>query len=120
MAGERASLPPATRTKLHKLFCLIEKEFEALYLENAALQERLDRESLGPLILPERVGEEVVDGLNSARSGSSTTATTSKVFSSSGRLKSHTNKLKYQTNKIMSGLKTTSGGWCVSVNPVRR
>ena len=121
MAGERgSSLPPATRNKLHKLFCLIEKEFESLYLENAALQERLDRESLGPLSLPERVGEEVVDGVSSARSGSSSTATTSKVFSSSGRLKSHTNKLKYQTNKIMSGLKTTSGGWCVTVNPVKR
>ena len=42
------------RAKLHKLFSLIEKEFECLYLENAALQEKLDtltekvdRESLG-------------------------------------------------------------------------
>ena len=124
MAGQDGGLPPVTRNKLHKLFCLIEKEFESLYLENAALQERLDRESLGPFSLPERVGEEVVDGVNSARSGSSSTATTSKVFSSSGRLKSHTNKLKYQTNKIMSGLKTTSGGHsgslCVTVNPVKR
>ena len=58
MAGEGGSLPPATRNKLHKLFCLIEKEFESLYLENVALQERLDRESLGPFCLPERVGEE--------------------------------------------------------------
>ena len=113
------SLPPATRNKLHKLFCLIEKEFESLYLENVALQERLDRESLGPLLLPERAGEEVTDGANSARSGGSSASTASKVFSSSGRLRSHTNKLRYQTNKIMSGLKT-SGGCCVTVNPVKR
>ena len=120
MEEEPSSLPPTTRAKLHKLFCMIEKEFEALYLENAALQERLERESLGTLTLTERPGEEG-DGGQSARSGSSNTSQVGgKVFSSSGRLKSHTNKLKYQTNKIMSGLKTSGGTVCVTVNPVKR
>ena len=83
---------------------MIEKEFETLYLENTALQEKLenltekvDRESLGTL------NHDDVDGLTSYRSGVSNNSNSSKVFSSSGRLKSHTNKLKYQTTKIMSG-----------------
>jgi len=114
-------LPPSTRAKLHKLFSMIEKEFESLYLENASLQDRLDtltekvdRESLGTHyggLLDE------ADGSASARSGLSST-TSSKVFSSSGRLKSHTNKLKYQTTKIMSGLKAAQSA--ISANPVKR
>ena len=54
MSCELTSDEICCRAKLHKLFSLIEKEFECLYLENAALQEKLDtltekvdRESLG-------------------------------------------------------------------------
>jgi len=115
---DSSSLPPSTRARLHKIFGLIEKEFETVYLENVSLQEkldtlteRLDRESIGTV--NDRNIEEV-DGFASFRSNSSSA---SKVFSSSGRLKSHTNKLKYQTTKIMSGLKA---GPAVSVNPVKR
>lgn len=95
---------------------MIEKEFECLYLENVALQEKLDtltenrdRESVTAV--------DEIDGQTSARFGVTSSAT-SKVFSSSGRLKSHTNKLKYQTNKIMSGLKAAQSG--MSVNPIKR
>ena len=72
-------------------------------MENVALQEKLDN------LTENRDRESVtnaddIDGGSSGRFGVANAAT-SKVFSSSGRLKSHTNKLKYQTNKIMSGLK---------------
>ena len=108
------------RAKLHKLFCLIEKEFENLYLENVALQEKLDSltEKADRDSLQCAAAGDDVDALSSARSCSSTVTSSSKVFSSHGRLKSHTNKLKYQTTKIMSGLKAAQSA--ISVNPIKR
>jgi len=112
---DASALPPNTRAKLHGLFGLIEKEFEALYLENLSLTdklelltERMERDSS----CTDRTVIDEVDGSSTYRSiGSS-----HKVFGS-GRLKSHTNKLKYQTTKIMSGLKTAPP---VSVTSVKR
>ena len=110
------------RAKLHKLFSLIEKEFECLYLENAALQEKLDtltekvdRESLG---LSHYGETDAVDGMGSGEKKISSTSAKDKVFSGSGRLKSGTDKLRYQTTKIMSGLKAAQSAF--SVNPVKR
>ena len=108
------------RAKLHKLFCLIEKEFETLYLENVSLQEKLDtltekvdRESLGL----SHCGEtDTVDGTGPGEK--KVTSAKDKVFSGSGRLKSRTDKLRYQTTKIMSGLKAAQSAF--SVNPVKR
>ena len=98
------------RAKLHKLFCLIEKEFETLYIENVALQEKLDtltekvdRESLG---LSHYGETDTVDGAGEKKISSNSAK--DKVFSGSGRLKSRTDKLRYQTTKIMSGLKQPS------------
>ena len=98
------------RAKLHKLFCLIEKEFETLYIENVALQEKLDtltekvdRESLG---LSHYGETDTVDGAGEKKISS--TSAKDKVFSGSGRLKSWMDKLRYQTTKIMSGLKQPS------------
>ena len=110
------------RAKLHKLFCLIEKEFETLYLENVSLQEKLDtltekvdRESLGL----SHCGEtDTVDGTGQGEKKVSSTSAKDKVFSGSGRLKSRTDKLRYQTTKIMSGLKAAQSAF--SVNPVKR
>ncbi len=108
------------RAKLHKLFCLIEKEFETLYIENVALQEKLDtltekvdRESLG---LSHYGETDAVDGAGEKKISS--TSAKDKVFSGSGRLKSRTDKLRYQTTKIMSGLKAAQSAF--SVNPVKR
>lgn len=42
-AGASSSLPPAVRVRLYELFVQIEREFEVLYAENLALQERLER-----------------------------------------------------------------------------
>jgi len=117
--NENQGLPPNARKKLHNIFALIEKEFENLYLENASLQEKLDsltekldRESIGTAT--ERPADDC-DGLSSSvRAPTSTT----KVFTSSGRLKSHKDKLKYQTNKIMSGLKVVNN--TLAVNSVKR
>ena len=110
------------RAKLHKLFCLIEKEFETLYLENVSLQEKLDtltekvdRESLG---LSHYGETDAVDGMGPGEKKVSSTSAKDKVFSGSGRLKSRTDKLRYQTTKIMSGLKAAQSAF--SVNPVKR
>merc|ERR1712227_1097809 len=82
MEAERSGLPPNTRAKLHKLFCLIEKEFECLYLENVALQEKLDsltEKADRDSIQCAAAGDDV-DALSSARSCSSTVTSSSKVF----------------------------------------
>ena len=34
-------LPPATKTRLHTMFRELEKEFEALYVENVQLREKI-------------------------------------------------------------------------------
>ena len=101
---------------------MIEKEFETLYLENVALQEKLDtltekvdRESLG---LSHYGETDAVDGIGSGEKKISSTSAKDKVFSGSGRLKSRTDKLRYQTTKIMSGLKAAQSAF--SVNPVKR
>ena len=77
------------------------------------MTEKADRDSLQCA----GVGDDV-DGVSSLRSCSSGVTSSSKVFSSHGRLKSHTNKLKYQTTKIMSGLKAAQSA--ISANPIKR
>merc|ERR550539_2149327 len=42
-ATAATSLPPAVRVRLYELFVQIEREFELLYTENLALQEKLER-----------------------------------------------------------------------------
>ena len=66
------------RARLHKIFGLIEKEFETVYLENVSLQEkldtlteRLDRESIGT-VNDRNMGMDEIDGFASFRSNSTT------------------------------------------------
>ena len=73
-----------SRARLHKIFGLIEKEFETVYLENVSLQEkldtlteRLDRESIGTV--NDRNIEEV-DGFASFRSNSSSASKVYLIF----------------------------------------
>ena len=74
----------SSRARLHKIFGLIEKEFETVYLENVSLQEkldtlteRLDRESIGTV--NDRNIEEV-DGFASFRSNSSSASKVYLIF----------------------------------------
>lgn len=102
-----SSLPPAFKTRLRELFYQIEKEFEALYLENITLQEKIER-------LHERFDKE---GLTNEKLHSENTdvesATNSvrslgkQKLNSQQKLKT-THKLKAQTSKIVSSFKTPS------------
>jgi len=47
-------VPAAARTRLHGLFREVEKEFEALYLENARLRERVQRLEKGEVGVDEK------------------------------------------------------------------
>ena len=66
----------SSRARLHKIFGLIEKEFETVYLENVSLQEkldtlteRLDRESIGT-VNERNMAIDEIDGFASFRSNS--------------------------------------------------
>lgn len=99
-------LPPAFKTRLTELFYQIEKEFEALYLENVLLQEKVER-------LHERFGKEELanDKLPSENtdvesvSNSVRSIGKQKQLASQHKLKT-AYKLKAQTSKIVSSFKT--------------
>lgn len=102
-----SSLPPTLKTRLQDLFFQIEKEFEALYLENITLQEkieklhdRFDKEGLTNEKLPSE-NTDVESVSTSVRSSSK------QKLSSQQKLKT-THKLKAQTSKIVSSFKTPS------------
>lgn len=98
-------LPPAFKTRLQELFYQIEKEFEALYLENISLQEKLERlhdrfekeEMMNEKLPSENTDVESVT--NSVRSISK------QKLASQQKLKT-AHKLKAQTSKIVSSFKT--------------
>lgn len=109
LEGETEStLPPPLRTRLYDLFGLIEKEFELVYSENAALHEkiellneRLERESYISADTSNRTSEIMeIDGGRPAGKKSSQTAQIIKT----------THKLKAQTSKIVSSFKAPSMG----------
>ena len=99
-------LPTAFKTRLGELFFQIEKEFEALYLENVSLQEKLERQSerfekeeLANDKLPSE-NTDVESVSNSVRSIGK-----HKQLASQQKLKT-AHKLKAQTSKIVSSFKT--------------
>lgn len=89
------------KQKLHALFSQIEKEFEILYLENLALQEKID---LAEKEFPERINP-LTDEFDSHKKIKST---------SFGKLKT-SHKIKAQTSKIVSSFKTPSAVVCSAV-----
>lgn len=101
------TLPPAFKTRLQELFFQIEKEFEALYLENITLQEKIER--LHERFDKEGLINEKLPSENTDVESVSTSVRSSgkQKFSSQQKLKT-TNKLKAQTSKIVSSFKTPS------------
>ncbi|XP_050693096.1 WD repeat-containing protein 37-like [Eriocheir sinensis] len=99
-------LPPQSRARLHDLFLQIEKEFEALYTDNLALQEKVDS-------LTERLERESVIGergtVTEEADGISTKGLmkTKSGTPSSQKVKA-ANKLRVQTSKIVSSFKNDS------------
>ncbi len=106
MDGESA-LPQAFKCRLRELFVQIEKEFEALYVENLSLQEKIER-------LHDKIEREdfITDKLPSENTDIESTTNSLKSFgkqklASQQKLKT-AHKLKAQTSKIVSSFKTPS------------
>lgn len=98
-------LPQAFKSRLQDLFYQIEKEFEALYLENVALQEKLEK-------LHERFEKEELLNEKLPSENTDVESITNSVRSvgkqklvSQQKLKT-AHKLKAQTSKIVSSFKT--------------
>ncbi|XP_064111734.1 WD repeat-containing protein 37-like isoform X2 [Macrobrachium nipponense] len=99
-------LPASFRARLHDLFLHIEKEFEALYTENLALQEKVEN-------LTERLERESMIGERTIGNDENDAASTKGVLKnklsgpSSQKVKA-ANKLRVQTSKIVSSFKNDS------------
>jgi len=124
--GCTSALPPAVRVRLYELFVQIEHEFEALYTENLALQERLDHAesriaastslashgSFGqtdrPMQMPGNEGqaadEPQIAAVSTVPMTTQKVATTGKAMYAH-KLRSHTNRLRAQTNRLVANLK---------------
>lgn len=103
-ADSESTLPAHFKSRLQELFFQIEKEFEALYLENVSLQEKVERLHEKEGLLNEKLPSENTDVES---------VTTSVRSSGKPKLASHqklktTHKLKAQTSKIVSSFKTPS------------
>lgn len=98
-------LPPAFKIRLQELFYQIEKEFEALYLENVTLQEKIER--LHEKLERDELANDKLPSENTdVESVSNSVKSLGKPkFASQQKLKT-AHKLKAQTSKIVSSFKT--------------
>ncbi|KAK8403839.1 hypothetical protein O3P69_000132 [Scylla paramamosain] len=99
-------LPPHLRVRLHDLFLQIEKEFEVLYTDNLALQEKVD--SLTERLERESVAGERVTGTEETDGASTKGGIKAKSGGPSSQKVKAANKLRVQTSKIVSSFKNDS------------
>lgn len=90
-------VPPGIRKRLAHLFGLIEKEFECMYQENVALQEKVDS-------LTEKINEKYLP--------TEQFQVNSKQKPPTGQKLKTAEKLKAQTSKIVSSFKSPSAANC--------
>jgi len=121
--GRSSALPPAVRVRLYELFVQIEREFEALYAENMAMQERLERAERGSGRGASQIERTThvtdhhqLEEAHAATSTSSTHKGTTSKTMYAHKLRSHTNRLRAQTNRFVANLK----GQGLNCSAVRR